>query len=158
MKFIRFTLIVAVLLTYAFAFNMSSDEQKKPAQPVDAKLTDRVTQIFQKSCATGGCHSGAYPKKKLNLEADKFVAAIVDQPSLQIDSLKLVDTKTPEKSYLLMKVKGSKGIVEAKMPVDAPPLKSEEIKAIEDWIVSLQKAAPKTGKAIKSEVKKKPTK
>ena len=30
------------------------------------------------------------------------------------------------------------GIIEAKMPVDAPPLIEEEIKAVEEWIFSLK--------------------
>ncbi len=120
-------------------------QEKSVGEKQKEELQKKVTTIFKKHCATSGCHRGQNPKKKLHLEADKFVAATVDVPSLQIDSLKLVDTKSPEKSYLLMKVKGTKGIVGDRMPEEAPPLKAEEIAAIEQWIRSLQPSTPSEG-------------
>ena len=98
-----------------------------------------------------GCHRGAYPKKKLNLEPDKFLESVLNAPSQEINSLKMVDTKNPEKSYLLMKIRGDKGIKGSRMPDDAPPLKKEEIKAIEDWIFSLKEPGAEKEKAPPSE-------
>ena len=79
--------------------------------------------------------------------------ALIDVNSLQIDSLKLVDTKNPEKSYLLMKVRGDKGIVDQRMPVDAPPLKAEEIEVVEKWVASLKVPAPDVKEKIEGEKK-----
>ncbi|HEX9971259.1 MAG TPA: DUF5777 family beta-barrel protein, partial [bacterium] len=120
-------------------------QQKSTADKKSDDNQKQVIALFKKHCATSGCHRGQHPKKKLNLEADKFLTDIVDVPSLQIDSLKRVDTKQPEKSYLLMKVKGTKGIVGERMPDEAPPLKPEEIAAIEQWIQSLKVVIPKVG-------------
>lgn len=104
------------------------------------KLQNEVAAILKANCSVTGCHRGSYPKKKLNLETDKFLKSVLDIKSQEIDTLKRVDTKNPAKSYLLMKIKGVKGIKGWRMPDDAPPLKKEEIKAIEDWIFSLKES------------------
>ncbi len=100
----------------------------------------KVAAIFKANCAITGCHRGTHPKKDLNLEPDKFLPYTVNVASQEKKELKRVDTTNPEKSYLLMKIKGEKGIKGSRMPDDAPPLKKEQIKAIEDWIVSLKEA------------------
>ena len=120
-----------------------------------SKLQEKVASIFKKNCSVAGCHQGQYPKKKLNLEPDKFFNAIVDVPSLEVDSLKLVDTKNPESSYLLNKVKGETGIVGNRMPDDAPPLKEEEIEIIENWLFSLAEKTEKKEDIILPDSKKK---
>ncbi|MFA4948372.1 MAG: hypothetical protein WC674_07695 [Candidatus Krumholzibacteriia bacterium] len=81
-----------------------------------------------------GCHGGKKPRMGLNLEPAKLVEAVKDIRSRQIDSLKLVDTQMPEKSYLLMKVRGDKGIKGSRMPDNAPVLFAGEIKTIDLWI------------------------
>lgn len=152
----RKVLLASVIAIVAIGLVIPIQAQEKSSgKKATAELQKQVTSIFKKNCATSGCHRGQNPKKKLHLEADKFVAAIVDVPSLQVDSLKLVDTKNPEKSYLLMKVKGTKGIVGDRMPEEAPPLKGEEIAAIEQWIVSLTTAPPSEGIAKVPEAEKK---
>jgi hypothetical protein len=117
------------------------------ADSTKVKLQSQVVSIFKANCSTAGCHRGSYPKKKLNLEADKFLQATLNVASQEVGSLKRVDTKNPEKSYLLMKIKGEKGIKGWRMPDDAPPLKKEEIKTIEDWIFSLKEPVLEKGKA-----------
>ena len=134
-------LIFFVTISFGFLGNFQQDKPDKQEEKkiVDkAKLQKKVTSVFKTHCAVSGCHKGKYPKKKLTLEEDKFFEAIVNVNSLQVDSLKLVDTKQPEKSYLLMKVKGTEGIVDDRMPIDAPPLVDEEIEVIEKWIQSLK--------------------
>ena len=96
--------------------------------------------IFKTDCAIAGCHRGAHPKKDLSLEPDKFLSSTVNVTSQENKDLKRIDTANPENSYLLMKIKGEKGIKGSRMPDDAPPLKKEQIKAIEDWIFSLKEA------------------
>ncbi|MBN2092834.1 hypothetical protein JW964_24650 [candidate division KSB1 bacterium] len=135
-KFVGIIIILIAFSTCSFMFLAPEENKLTPEQQ---KLTQQVAKIFEQNCATSGCHKGQFPKKKLNLETDKFVAAMVDVKSLQIDSLKMVDTKAPEKSYLLMKIRGDKGIIESRMPIDAPPLKDAEVKAIEAWVKGLAK-------------------
>ncbi|UCE05949.1 MAG: hypothetical protein JSW07_20555 [bacterium] len=138
-------LIFVIFMSFGFSGNFQQDKPAKRAEKQiaeKAELQKKVTAVFKMHCAVSGCHKGKYPKKKLSLEEDKFFEAIVNVTSSQVDSLNLVDTKQPGESYLLMKVKGSEGIVESKMPVDAPPLIEDEIEVIEKWIQSLKVPAP----------------
>jgi hypothetical protein len=75
----------------------------------------------------------------LNLEKSKFLNSLVNIPSQEMPSLKLVDTENPEKSYLLMKIRGDKTIIGTRMPAGSSPLKNSEIKTIKDWISRLSK-------------------
>jgi len=141
----RLIQIVVILIAAACLVFPGRAQQKNTTEKKSDDNQKQVIALFKKHCATAGCHRGQCPKKKLSLEADKFLTDIVDVPSLQVDSLKRVDTQKPENSYLLMKVKGTKGIVGERMPDEAPPLKPEEIAVIEQWIQSLKAVAPKTG-------------
>ncbi len=149
--------LLLTLLNYGWSTGQEQGQNVKPASKSDSLFTllqGDVVKIFTKNCSVSGCHSGAYPKKKLTLEEKKMSNALIDVPSLQIDSLKLVDTQQPEKSYLLMKIRGDQKIVDSRMPIDAPPLKENEIKTIETWAqhVTKQKMPPeKPAKVIKKD-------
>jgi len=104
---------------------------------IRTELHGRTAAIFAKSCAVGGCHGGLYPKAKLSLESASFAGAVKNAPSREIDSLMLVDTQRPERSYLVMKVRGAGGIKGERMPIDAPMLSEEEIRTIELWAASI---------------------
>jgi hypothetical protein len=105
-----------------------------------AEIQLKAAAVFKAECAITGCHRGEHPKKDLNLETNKFLSSTVNVVSQEKKDLKRVDTVNAEESYLLMKIKGEKGIKGSRMPDDAPPLKKEQIKAIEDWIFSLKEA------------------
>jgi hypothetical protein len=114
-------------------------------------LQNQVVVIFKTNCSLAGCHRGAYPKKKMNLEPDKVLESVLNVASQEISSLKRIDTKNPEKSYLLMKMRGEKGIKGERMPPDSPALKKEDIKIIEDWIFSTRESDPEKEKAAPQE-------
>ncbi|MGB8657145.1 MAG: hypothetical protein WCE90_05105 [Candidatus Zixiibacteriota bacterium] len=116
------------------------------ADSAKVQMQLKVATIFKADCATAGCHRGSHPRKDMNLEPDKFLSSIVNVTSQENKNLKRVDTTNPEKSYLLMKIKGEKGIKGGRMPDEAPPLKKEEIKTIEDWIFSLKEPVLEKGK------------
>jgi len=109
----------------------------------DMVLLEQVREIFSRSCATGGCHSGTYPKMKLSLEADDVPESMVDMPSIQYPELMLVNPGEPEDSYLLIKIAGGEKMNGKLMPINLPPLKAEEIGAITMWINNLTNAARK---------------
>ena len=136
MKIYPVLLFFVLNLTYAFSTEKLQKKDNNNTDKINI-LTEKVGEIFKQHCSVAGCHKGQYPKNKLNLETDKFFDAIINIQSLQVDTLKLVDTKNPQKSYLLKKIKGEPGIVDSKMPVDAPPLSEEELDRIEKWINSL---------------------
>jgi hypothetical protein len=95
------------------------------------EIPDGVKGLFQKRCT--GCHKGKHPPKGLNLEPANVVA-ILDAPSREVPSLKIIDTKSPGSSYLLKKVRRQSDIAGSGMP---PPkaLTAAELQVIEAWLV-----------------------
>jgi hypothetical protein len=149
---IFFVLAIAIFSAFSTEFNQTKDDKKTDKTSV---LGEKVANVFKQHCSVAGCHKGKYPKQKLNLEEDIFFNSIVNVKSRQVDSLKLVDTKNPQKSYLLIKVMGGTGMVDSKMPVDAPPLTEDEIKIIDKWIISLAEKSSNKEKVKFPESKKK---
>ena len=109
------------------------DESAVEGSRTEATLAE-VSQIFAVSCVTSGCHSGGDPVAGLSLEGD-FAAHIVGVASEQRSDLKLVDPGNPDKSYLLMKVRGDDEIISQRMPPGAP-LSAEQVEIIRAWIAS----------------------
>ncbi len=153
-KQFSFIFFMGVVMIFSFGFKLPRNPFT--VQSVDAtesSLQEQVKTIFKRNCSVSDCHGGTYPRMYLNLEEDKFIKALLNIPSQEIPSLKLVDKEKPEQSYLLMKIRGDKAIVGRRMPLDSPPLREDEIKIIEDWISSVgatpveeEKALPQTEK------------
>lgn len=137
-KFSLIILVFSLAMIMAGAVQGQTKAKTTTAVSDDATLEKEVISLFSKKCSTNNCHAGKYAAFSLNLEERKFKKALIDKSSLQVDSLKLVDTKESEKSYLLMKIKGDKKIINSRMPI-AVPLSKKEIKNVEDWINSLKK-------------------
>jgi len=109
--------------------------QTGPAMP------DNVKAVFKERCAV--CHKGKYPPKQLNLEPEGLPVSLLNAPSREQPALKLLNTASPEASYLLKKIKGSEGITGKIMP---PPgkaaLAGDEIALVENWIMGLKEGPP----------------
>lgn len=143
-----FIIFMAAVFIFSFSFQSSGKEDKLFSGDISSmKLQEKVSSILTQNCSTSGCHRGKYPPMNLQLEKDKFLKSLLNIPSQEIPSLKLVNKGNPEASYLLMKIKGDKKIVGNRMPAGSAPLKEEEIKTIEDWILSLSKNLTEQEKA-----------
>jgi len=115
-------------------------------QPADqTSLGQKASEIIKKNCSVSGCHAGRHPTANLNMEPGKFPATVVDVPSSEKPPLKIVDSSDPEKSYLLMKIKGSPGIAGGRMPLSRSPLPADQISTLGDWVKSLQGAVSEAG-------------
>lgn len=125
-------LLLAVVLVLGSWDYSRSALQKRPSG------ISGVKAIMVQSCALAGCHRTNLPTANLRLEMGRFPASVLDVPSAQLLDLKLVDTKAPEKSYLLMKIKGEAGIQGGRMPLNRTPLSAEQIQEVETWIKSLK--------------------
>jgi hypothetical protein len=99
-----------------------------------------VKAILVQNCAVPGCHrqSTSAAAANLRLETGRFPASVLDVPSGEITNRLLVDTKAPEKSYLLAKIKGEAGIAGGRMPLNRTPLSEKQIQEVETWIESLK--------------------
>ena len=143
-RYRQFFFIFFIGLVLVLSLGFKRQENPHIVQSVGAgerRLQEEVKTILKRNCSVSDCHRGTYPRMNLNLEEDKFLKSLLNIPSQEIPSLKLVDKENPEKSYLLMKIKGDKAIVGKRMPLDSSSLREDEIKIIEEWISSLT-AAP----------------
>jgi len=115
--------------------------------PADVRnqAPDNVKPIIKQNCSVSGCHSGKYPAANMSLEPEEFPARVINAPSLEVPGLRIVDADAPERSYLIMKVKGEPGIVGKRMPANRDPLTEEQIRDLEEWIRSLKAEPPANG-------------
>jgi hypothetical protein len=144
-------------LGFCFSIMAGQTVPKRTAVPVDSVLKappiDSVmaagqagtVSLIDKRCA--GCHGGKHPRMGLNLEPAGLADAVRDVPSRQVKSLMLVDTRAPGRSYLLMKIRGDKGIKGSRMPLDAPGPLPDEIENIESWIRFISRSPRGSGTA-----------
>ena len=133
-KITQYMLLVAALLWVSCGGDDSTvgpDENAVEGSRTEATLAE-VGEVFAVSCAFSGCHSGGEPAAGLSLEGD-FAGRIVGVASEQRSGFKLVDPGNPNKSYLLMKVRGNDEIISQQMPPGAP-LSAEQVEIIRAWI------------------------
>jgi hypothetical protein len=110
---------------------------------IEPTLEDLQKRVFGGSCGlSSSCHMGVSPKEGLDLSSAASTFSFVDEDSAQMPSAKLFDTKSPEDSYVLRKLRGMKiaekastGRLSTQMPPPpSAPLCEEKIKIIEDWV------------------------
>jgi mono/diheme cytochrome c family protein len=99
------------------------------------ELPGQVVSLFQKRCAV--CHRGKTPPRGLSWEPANIAAAI-DRPSREMPELKIIDTASPEASYILKKIRREDGIKGRPMP-PSKALGADELKVLETWILGLKK-------------------
>ncbi len=122
------------------------------AAPADTAAPDPavvVADIFTRSC--GRCHGTARPAIGLSLRPEDFADALIDVASKEIKELVRVDTKEPEKSYLLMKIRGDEGIIGERMPLGGKALDESAIAVVEAWIETVAAAEADTAAVAEPE-------
>ena len=136
LRFMSLSLLLIAALSWGGCGG--DDSTVGPDDDVEGTLTEatlaQVNEVFAVSCTFSGCHSGGEPAADLSLEGD-FAARIVGVDSGQRPDFKLVDPGNPNKSYLLIKVRGDDEIISQQMPPGAP-LSADQVEIIRAWIAS----------------------
>ena len=92
-------------------------------------------EIFTPTCAKSGCHDVATAQEGLVLAAGRSYALLVGHAASEQGSLARVEPGSPERSYLILKLRGDPSISGDRMPQDGPPyLTPEQIEGIAGWI------------------------
>ena len=92
-------------------------------------------QILTPTCAKAGCHAASSASDGLVLEAGQAYGNLVGRPATQRSNLARVQPGDPERSYLILKLRGDPSITGLRMPQDGPPyLTPEQIDGIAAWI------------------------
>lgn len=126
----RKTVILTVMVFYALISGLALSQSKQAGSGIPAE----VQAVFKSYCV--GCHTGSAPPKGLSLIPSKS-GAVLDAPSAENPELKIVDTKNPEASYMLKKIRRGDGIKGKPMPPHKA-LPAEKLQVLETWILGLK--------------------
>jgi hypothetical protein len=93
-------------------------------------------EIFTPTCAKSGCHAASTGGQEgLILDAGQSYNLLVRHPATEQDTLNRVEPGSPERSYIILKLRGDPSISGQRMPRDGPPyLTAEQIDGIAGWI------------------------
>lgn len=113
---------------------------KSPTEPPQSgggtafTFTRIQTQIFTPVCAKAGCHTAGSAPSGLVLEAGQSYGDLVGRASSENSSLDRVSPGNPDRSYLILKLRGDPNITGERMPLGGPYLTSDQIAGIAEWI------------------------
>jgi len=110
--------------------------EPEPSGANGPTFTQLQDNIFSKSCALSGCHTGTFPPQGLNLTAGLAYNNLVGVQSQEKQGVLRVAPGDPANSYIIMKITGAAGIAGGRMPLGRTPLSSEQIESIRLWIQS----------------------
>ena len=123
--------------TEAAVTSTSTTSTTTTQPPALVSFRGDVQPIFTASCALPGCHSGPIPTQGLDLSDGSSYAVLVDRPSTELPTVKLIDPGSATTSYLLWKVgkaPDGQSIVGSPMPLIGEPLSLAQVATIRDWV------------------------
>ncbi len=134
--FLLFFLLLFPLIGCGSGGGSDDDEMDDPGG-IQPTLPSIQTNVFTPICAVPGCHVGASAQQGLMLDSvQNSFLDLVGVSSNEIPSLMRVDPGNPDNSYLVQKIEGAPSIVGAQMPLNQPPLSTDQIDAIRQWILN----------------------
>ncbi len=92
------------------------------------------TAIFGASCEGNTCHNAKDHNYALDLQSPGVAARLVNQPSLEIDGLFLIDPNNWMQSYILLKVEDAMPPAGVQMPQMGAKLSSTQIGCLQQWV------------------------
>jgi hypothetical protein len=108
----------------------------RDAAPVE--LTGCAAQvpsaIFGESCEGNTCHNAKDHQYDLDLQSPGVAARLVNQPSLEIGTLLLIDPNNWTQSYLLLKVEDQQPPAGSQMPQQGTKLDSAQVACLQQWV------------------------
>jgi hypothetical protein len=134
--FLFFFLLLFPLIGCGAGSGSDDDEVDGPGG-IQPTLQSIQTNVFTPICAVPGCHVGAGAQQGLMLDsANNSFLDLVGVDSSEIPSLLRVDPGNPDNSYLVQRIEGAPNIAFAQMPLNQPPLSTDQVDAIRQWILN----------------------
>lgn len=129
------------LISFSYLAAGCASSRGAATDGVQPTWTSIQAEVFDKNCATSGCHDGITKRGDLNLEPSASYASLVGvspkNRSTEGGDLKRVVPGNPDKSFLLIKLVGPNPTQGKRMPLgNQPPLDEVTIQAIRTWIAN----------------------
>jgi hypothetical protein len=126
-------LLPLVLVTLAGG---CTDKVPPPAPVVtNSETPDSVQAVFTARCAKAGCHVTGTAAFDEVLETGRSYATTVNVPAGERPALMRIRPFLPDSSYLVMKTRGTPGIIGTRMPLDGPPyLSPADSSTLVNWV------------------------
>jgi hypothetical protein len=130
------------VLVLLLALTLGCGTVKSPTEPADTPgnvpaltFSQIQSQIFTPTCAKAGCHAASSAEEGPVLEAGQAYGNLVGRSATQRSGFARVEPGSPERSYMILKLRGDPSITGERMPQDGPPyLTNEQIDGIAAWI------------------------
>ena len=133
--------LAAVLLLSLSLAACAGDGSTLPAAPGTGPtpafaptFTNVKANVLTPICSVDGCHDPVTLSGGMNLTPSAAYANLVGVVSSEAPPLKRVDAAKPAVSYMMIKLDGSSGIVDQRMPLGGPYLSAEVRESIREWI------------------------
>ena len=99
-------------------------------------FTGDILPIFERRCATGGCHSTASHQAALVLTAEQAYAQTVNAPAVLRPGMDRVEPGNPDDSWLVRMIEADPARRDdyPRMPLASHPLSENQIANIRRWI------------------------
>lgn len=129
------------LISFSYLASGCASSRGAATDGVQPTWTSIQAEVFDKSCATSGCHDGVTKRGDLSLDASDSYASLVGvnpmNRSTEGSDLKRVVAGNPDKSFLLIKLVAPSPAQGKRMPLgNQPPLDEATIQAIKTWIAN----------------------
>lgn len=134
MRASRLCLVIAAAATAACGTQKELPLGPGGGEPNPSATFTRVQgEVFSVSCAFAGCHAGAAPQAGLDLSPAASYASTVRAPSTQRGELARIEPADPDRSYLVLKLRGDAGILGSRMPLTGS-LTAAQVELVVDWV------------------------
>jgi hypothetical protein len=105
----------------------------QPTPNPSATFTRVQGVVFTVNCAVAGCHSSLSPQQGMSLAPGSAYANIVRVHSVERPDLSRVEPSSPDRSYLVKKLRGDPDITGVRMP-NGSTLTPDQIQLVIDWV------------------------
>jgi hypothetical protein len=126
-------IVVAVVTSGCGDKKLPLEADTGPPPDPNATFTRVQSVVFTPNCVIAGCHAALGAQQGMNLSAGASYANIVGVRSRERSDLNRIEPGSPDRSYLIKKLRGDADITGLRMP-DGGSLTQEQIQLVIDWV------------------------
>jgi hypothetical protein len=94
------------------------------------------SSILAVTCTAKACHNSVDKAYALDLQSPGVVSRLLNQPSLELPSFKLIDPNYPNSSYIWLKVSLLMPPAGVQMPQMGTKLSPAQLQCFQQWVIA----------------------